>query len=411
MLLLDLTHTSHTRARTGIQRVARALHQNLGSKASPVTRDPFVGAWRQLEPWEVANLAISQGGEKRKAQWPASAKWRGRLRRMLGRTHAHSLRGDYEGLVEPELFGPPVARDLPKLFSHIRGPRVALFLDAIPLRFPELTPPGTVARFPAYLRELLMFDGIAAISEESRDSLLGYWRWLGIANPPPVVALPLGVDPVHGKPITTTTGTNENTPSSTAITGPSGQMPGFASQPATVLCVGTLEGRKNHLQLLEACEQLWARNVHFELRIIGHVNAETGGAALARLRSLQTARRPICYDGPGTDEGINRAYAECAFTIYPSIAEGFGLPVIESLARGKPCICSARGALGEISRGGGCVALDSLDAASLAVAIASLLDEPATLSSLSAIARARVFKSWADYTRELVAWMQSLPRR
>ena len=392
MLLLDLTHTSHTRARTGIQRVARALHQNLAATATPITRDPFVGAWRKLESWELANLANSQGGEKRKAQWPASAKWRGRIRRTLGRTSTHALKGEFSGLIEPELFGPPVARDLPKLFAHVRGPRIALFLDAVPLRFPELTPPGTVARFPGYMQELRMFDGIAAISEESRDSLLGYWRWLGVTQHPPVVALPLGVDAVQAIPSVAISSTT------------SGAPPG-------VLCVGTMEGRKNHLQLFEACDQLWSRNVSFQLHVIGHVNAETGGAALARLRALQTAGRHLRYDGPGTDEEIARAYSECAFTIYPSIAEGFGLPVIESLARGKPCICSARGALGEISRDGGCVALDALDAVHLSAAIASLLNSPEKLAALATVARSRSFKSWADYSRELIAWMQSLPRR
>ena len=389
MLLLDLTHTSHTRARTGIQRVARSLHRNLAGIAAPITRDPFVGAWRKLEPWELANLAESQGGEKRKAQWPASAKWRGRLRRALGRTPAHALNGEFAGLIEPELFGPPVARDLPKLFSHVRGPRVAVFCDSIPLRFPELTPPGTVARFPGYLRELLMFDGIAAISEESRDSLLGYWKWLGVASHPPVCALPLGVDPISAVPA--------------AVNSP--------YQSPVVLCVGTMEGRKNHLQLFEACEQLWARGVAFEFRVIGHVNAETGGAALTRLRALQAAGRPLRYDGPGTDEAITSAFGECAFTVYPSIAEGFGLPVIESLARGKPCICSARGALGEISRGGGCIALENVDAANLSTAIASLLASPDRLAELAVAARERTFKSWADYSRELVTWMQSLPPR
>jgi hypothetical protein len=67
--------------------------------------------------------------------------------------------------------------------------------------------------------------------------------------------------------------------------------------------------------------------------------------------------------------------------------------------------------LGEISRGGGCVPLDRVDTSSIAAAIVSLIDQPAKLASLSEIARARSFKSWADYTRELVAWMQSLPRR
>lgn len=390
MLLLDLTHTSHTRARTGIQRVARALHENLAGTVTAVTRDPFLGAWRPLEAWENANLANSQGGEKRRAQWPAAAKWRGRLRRTFGRTSAHALRGDFDGLIEPELFSAQVARDHAKLFAHVRGPRVALFLDAIPLRFPELTPPGTVARFPSYLQELLRFDGIAAISEESRDSLTGYWRWLGVKNPPPVHALPLGVDPV-ARP-------------SVEDKSPAAALP-------LVLSVGTLEGRKNHLALLEACEQLWARGLAFQLRLIGHVNAETGGAARARALALQAAGRPLIYNGPATDEEIVRAYAACAFTIYPSLAEGFGLPVIESLAHGKPCICSGLGALGEISRLGGCLALPALASADLAAAIEKLLADPALRADLAVAARARTFKSWSGYTQELTTWMRTLPRR
>lgn len=390
MLLLDLTHTSHTRARTGIQRVARALWENLGAAATPVTRDPFLGGWRPLEAWELASLRNSQGGEKRRAQWPALAKWRGRLRRLTGRSPAHLLQGEYEGWIEPELFGPHVARDLPRAWQHVRGPRIALFLDAIPLRYPELTPPGTVARFPAYLAELLAFDGIAAISEESRDSLLGYWDWLGVSQRPPVIALPLGVDPVQ-----------QAAPDASAAN----------RGRAVVLSVGTLEGRKNHLALLAACEQLWSEGLDFELRIIGHVNAETGGAALTRLRELQAAGRPLRYAGPATDEAIAQAYADCAFTVYPSLAEGFGLPVIESLARGKPCICSGRGALGEISHGGGCLALTSVDALALAAAIRRLLTQPAECSALAAEAHHRRFKSWADYTSELLTWMRNLPRR
>jgi len=188
---------------------------------------------------------------------------------------------------------------------------------------------------------------------------------------------------------------------------------GAALQPEIpiVLCVGTLEGRKNHLALLDACERLWSAGERFQLRLIGHVNAETGGAALARARALQAAGQPIRFDGPATDEEIVRAYAECTFTVYPSIAEGFGLPVIESLARGKPCICSGHGALGEISNAGGCIALATLNADSLASGIARLLHDPSELQALQADARTRTFKSWVGYTGELITWMQSLTRR
>jgi len=390
MLLLDLTHTCHTQARTGVQRVARALQQNLGAGATAVTRDPFLGAWRVLEAWELANLSRSQGGPKHGTQWQTFAKWRGRWRRETGRTARYSLRGDFDGLIEPELFSPKVARDLSKLDPHVHGPRVAVFFDAIALRFPELAPPGTVAWFPRYLRELLMFDGIATISEDSRESLTGYWRWLGVTRSPPVAAIPLGVDCV--KPV-------------------SDERLRPAPRRPVVLCVGTLEGRKNHVVLLEACELLWIRGLDFELRLIGHVNAETGGVALARARALQAAGRPLRYDGPADDEEIASAYAACAFTVYPSIAEGFGLPVIESLKHGKPCICSAHGAVGESARGGGCIPLDAVAPPCLASAMDRLLTSPAELSALSTAACGRNFKTWSDYAGELTTWMQSLPRR
>jgi len=87
------------------------------------------------------------------------------------------------------------------------------------------------------------------------------------------------------------------------------------------------------------------------------------------------------------------------------------LPVIESLKRGKPCICSARGAVGESAHGGGCLVLDTVDPPGLAGAMDRLLRSPAELSALSTAARGRIFKTWPDYARELITWMQSLPRR
>jgi glycosyltransferase involved in cell wall biosynthesis len=87
------------------------------------------------------------------------------------------------------------------------------------------------------------------------------------------------------------------------------------------------------------------------------------------------------------------------------------LPVIESLAHGKPCVCSGRGAIGESARGGGCVTVDVMKASELAATIARLLETPAELSALATAAQARRFKSWGDYARELMDWMQTLPRR
>lgn len=389
-LLLDLTHTSHTQARTGIQRVARSLHTALGGQAIAITHDPYRAAWRPLAPWELANLATDAAAPRRSARWPFAAKMRGRLQRAFA-ANAPLLPAAAHGIVVPEVFSPSVAAALPALFAATRGPRIAVFHDAIALKFPEFSPPKTVARFPAYLQELRQFDGIAAISDDSRDSLLDYWRWLGIANPPPVHTIPLGTD--------SQTSTSRENPVSAATARPA------------VLCVGSIEGRKNHLALLEACERLWARGVSFELHVIGLGQPETGRAALARLRALQAAGRPLRYDGPVNDAALEAAYAACAFTVYPSCIEGFGLPVIESVARGKACVCSARGALGESARGGGCVSLDRVDAPSLAIAIERLLTAPAELRRLETEARARRFRTWTDYAADLVAWSGTVGRR
>jgi glycosyltransferase involved in cell wall biosynthesis len=389
VLLLDATHTSHTRAQTGIQRVTRSLFAELAKlqPATAVCHDPYLRAWRPLEAGELDHLRPGQkSAGSRGAKWPLHQRLAGHARRLTGTIPALP---PADALVCPELFSAKAAAQLPGLLRAVRGPRVAIFHDAIGLKLPELTPPGTVARLPGYLRELLQFDGIAAVSEDSATSLRDYWHWLGVTGAPPVRAIPNGAEVCHilyDKP---------------------------AAPPAVlrVLCVGTIEGRKNHLALLEACEILWAEGRQFELQLLGLARADTAGRALARIAALKQAGRPLLYHGAAADAELNAAYARCAFTVYPSFTEGFGLPVIESLQHGTPCICSAHGALGESARGGGCVALDTVDAASITAAMRRLLQNPAEIAALGEAARARTFRSWADCARELTAWMRTLPHR
>ena len=394
-LLIDLSHTSHTSARTGIQRVARSLWRELGDSARSITYDPHQRRWRALDSWERENLAADSFSLKRGTTWPLSARLRGYSRRLFSSVasslHDSSL-APHSGLLVPELFTPAVAATLPALFAATSGPRAAVFHDAIALKFPELTPTKTVARFPGYLRELLAFDGIAANSADSRATLVAYWDWLGVpaAARPVVVTITLGID--LPSPITA------------SHTAPSSALP-------IILCVGSLEGRKNHLALLEACETLWSAGARFELHLIGLTHPQTGRTALARIHALQAAGRPLSYVGPVNDATLAAAYATCAFTVYPSLIEGFGLPVWESLVRGKPCICSAHGALGEAARDGGCIALEHVDAPALAAAVSRLLTTPTELAALAGAAQARTFRTWRDYARDVATWLPTLSRR
>jgi len=390
-LLFDATHTSHTAAQTGIQRVCRRLFEELhgSGRAAPVCYDPHLIGWRPLAAGELAVLRDNSGGagKSRGARWTLGQKISGATRRWLGQRPGLPPAA---GLICPELFSAKVGAHLPELLAAVAGPRVAVFYDAIALKFPELTPPGTVARFPAYLRELLLFDGVAAISEDSAASLRDYWRWLDVPQPPPVHAIPLGID----------------RPAAAA------SVPAVPA-PATprLLCVCTIEGRKNHLALLAAAEALWTEGLAFELQLIGLARADTAGPALARIQQLKQAGRPLLFNGSVPEAELHAAYRSCSFTVYPSLIEGFGMPVLESLHYGKPCVCSGAGALGESAHGGGCLPLESVDAASLTLALRRLLRQPGELATLSAAARARHLKTWPEYTAEFTAWMQALPRR
>jgi len=389
MLLLDATHTSHTRAQTGIQRVTRALFAELGTAGgvAPVCYDPYLRGWRTLARDETANLQPREiAGASRGAKWSLARKISGHAARLAGRRRALP---ENTGLVCPELFSARVGARYPELFAAVRGPRVATFNDAIALRFPELTPPATVARMPAYLRELLQFDGVAAISEDSAVALRDYWRWLGVAKTPPVQGIPLGVD---------------SPPDASFLTSaPSG--------PPTLLYVSTVEGRKNHTALLDACEALWTEGCVFRLELIGLARPDTAALALRRIDKLKSAGRPLVYHGVAAAAEVGAAYRRCAFTVYPSLAEGFGLPVFESLSYGKPCVCSRHGAMGEAARGGGCFTVDRVNAPSLAAAIRTLLSEPARLAALTAEAGRRPIRTWRDYAADLQAWMRALPHR
>jgi glycosyltransferase involved in cell wall biosynthesis len=394
MILFEASHTSHTRAQTGVQRVVRSMYAALCQRESiePVCFDPHQQAWRALQVWERNNLGnlTGAGSAHRSAQWPLHVRFAGYARQIF---NARSACPEAKGLIAPEIFSAKVARAYPDLFTRIRGPRVAVFHDAVALRLPEYTPVKTVARFPNYLRELLAFDGVAAVSEDSRRSLVDYWRWAGIKDIPETIAIANAIG--TARQLTALAET------------PAAPVP----TPPVILSVGSIEGRKNHLALLEACEQLWAKGLVFELRLIGLAHPQTGLAALEKMRALRDAGRPLRYDGPVDDAGLATAYRECSFTVYPSLMEGFGLPVQESLAHGKPCICSSRGAIGESAIDGGCQPLDRVDSGSLAAAIEHWVVHPEAVAEATDVARKRTFKTWQVYADELVCWMRELPHR
>lgn len=256
---------------------------------------------------------------------------------------------------------------------------VAIFNDAIPFVRPDLTPGFRLAEFDGFLRCLSKFGAVVTCSEESREGLLAAWDRLGCARVP-VLIEPWPTD-----------------------FGPRGRAEPARFDRHRVLYVSSLDPRKNHIGLFDACERLWGGGVGLELELIGRRlhDVRFSQPVIDAVRRMQERGRPVRWRGHVPDEALVAAYQECSFTVYPSFIEGFGLPIHESLWFGRPCVCGTNGALGEVSAGGGCLPCDQTRVESLAAAVRQLLTDRALYVKLSEEAARRPFRSWMDYARAL----------
>jgi len=101
------------------------------------------------------------------------------------------------------------------------------------------------------------------------------------------------------------------------------------------------------------------------------------------------------------EKDLEKAYASASFTVFPSLHEGFGLPVAESLSHGTPVITSNFGSTAEIGRHGGTLLIDPRDNHALTSAIRTLLRDPETLQRLRSEIATRPTRNWQNYADEL----------
>ncbi len=200
MIFFDVTKSGRARHQSGLIRVNVRLAEELGQQAKPVGWDGRRRAWAMV-------------GAKGPVQFSAT-----------------------DWLFTAELFNEEERPGFWHFLQNRPCRLAALFADAIPLRFPRITWPRSVARHPEYVKMLAAFDRVWAISEASRRDLVEFWRWQGGDVRATVDGLLLGAD-FDRRP---------------RVTEP-------PEPPAAgLLCVGILEPRKNQLLLLDACEALWA---------------------------------------------------------------------------------------------------------------------------------------------------------
>lgn len=168
-----------------------------------------------------------------------------------------------------------------------------------------------------------------------------------------------------------------------------------------ILCVGSLEPRKNLPRLLEAWQQISNQLPDHQLVLVGTT------AAVFRDAKLDAgAHNSVVFTGYVPDEALPALYSGAAAFVYPSLYEGFGLTVLEAMACGAPVICSSTTSLPEVA-GDAALLVDPEDAGAIGQAILRMLGDEKLRNSLRArgLARAREF-TWdkaADQTWRVLA--------
>ena len=192
--------------------------------------------------------------------------------------------------------------------------------------------------------------------------------------------------------------------------------PALAAKDATVadlpdsfvLAVGTLEPRKNLPRLVEAFRALpdEVQAAH-PLVVAGRIGWEAD-ETLDAIRALGDRARLL---GRVSDAALAHLYERCTVFCYPSLGEGFGLPVLEAMHSGAAVLTSDRSSLPEV--GGDAVAYaDPTSVASISDGLAQLLADPERRAALGAAARERAATfRWADSARETLAVLERVAKR
>ncbi len=292
---------------TGVDRVSNAYLAHYSDRAAALVRT--AGLWTVLGPCDsrrVFDILLERGrGSVRRLlgsigrgiAWPTSA---GAHRLLINTGHSGLEHSSYAFQVRRRAL-------LPLYFAH----------DLIPISHPEYSRAGEDRRHARRLKT--MFDTAQALivnSQATRAALGHYARDQGLRLPECIVA-PLAAAPMRSA---------------------SHQAP-LAQNYFVIL--GTVEPRKNHALLLH----LWARLTEQlgdgapALVVIGQRGWECG-AIIKQLRDCSFAQGKVIYKPHCSDDEVSCWLRHARALLFPSFAEGFGMPLVEALTLGVPVLAS-----------------------------------------------------------------------
>jgi glycosyltransferase involved in cell wall biosynthesis len=351
-LFFDVTKASSSRQFSGLIRVSEKLRQalthSLGDALVPV-------CWHQRKSCFIIN------GKKTPVEMTGS---------------------DY--FLTAEVFS---SDERPGYWNHVKKAGIrsaAIFHDAIPWMLPEITWPKSVRRHPQYMKDLAALDHVFAVSPSSAMDLSRYWDEFGIGERPDISHLALGADFFDRA-----TTAWEHKPQHVPL----------------ILNVGIIEPRKNQTQLLEVAIRLWEAGHKFELSFVGRVNPHFGKPIEKKIKRAAKRGYPVQLHSKQSDGTLLDLYSRSHFTVFSSIAEGFGLPVAESLWLGIPCITRALPSLESFFDRNCCVSFDSPP--QLETAMSVWLSDPALLASATSASRKKSLPTWSESAKQIIHGMRA----
>ncbi len=373
-MLFYVDHTSRFERNTGIQRSVRCLARALLCLGVPL--QPVIWNRQQhcLEP-------ASRAHRTHLARWhgPAPADW------MDADNAGQAPLGEARWLLIAELVSGPHNPSADQLAREAerRGLKVAwLFHDAIPVRWAHLYGHQATQAAQAhaqYMQGLAQFDLVVANSKTTEQHLGQFWKEQKLQPNAQLLSVPLG----------------EELPGTE-------RLPPALNQPVPmlVLCVGSLEPRKNHGALLKAlaalaAEEQWPQRL--ELVIVGWPNDPRVVEQVQRALALGL---PLRWEAEADDERLLELYGQAMACVYPSLEEGFGLPVAESLWHRRPCLCSNQGALAELAAGGGCLTLNTKRWQAIKAGLLAITTDRALRLKLDKEIATRTPRTWLHVAEE-----------
>ena len=384
LFIFDVSHTCMDSANSGVIRVTRKLSKNIQKRERSIFVkwvDSNGGEYVLLNSAEVEMLSRYGGPIQERVDYRSSEDERVRLLDVLDELKAKNKICVFVEVLN----GSEMKKQMHFMHSHNIQTAV-IFHDAIPILRENLVEEGIAKNHKVYMKELETVDVVIPTADHNAEDLKDYWKANGLKGTRvEVVDLATEID---SKERNTT------------------QIDSYPEGKKKIVFVSTLEPRKNHIRFLKGFGKLLEEhpelNDEVELNLVGKTYGDN--------TEIPNFVNEFCEKHPNTkwlgavdDETLIDLYDTSLFTAYPSEIEGFGMPIVESLWAGKPCLCSDSGSIGELAeKCGGCAATNIMSEDAIAESLYKLLSDEEYYIRLQHEATTCEITTWDKYGKNVI---------